>query len=141
MIRRTTPPAGRRSPDPAWPSLWTRAALEPALLGALTAGPLHGYGIAQMLAGRGFGSLRGGSLYPVLARLEEAGLITSRWVEGDAAPGRKDYALTDAGRAEHRRAAASFRALADVLVDLGRPDPEMPADRVGTDADPAEVLR
>ena len=73
---------------PPWPSAWVRAALEPAILGALTAGPLHGYGIAQTLAARGFGTLRGGSLYPVLARLEEAGHVTTRWVEGQAGPGR-----------------------------------------------------
>ena len=102
-----------------WPSAWVRAALEPAILGALTAGPLHGYGIAQTLAARGFGTLRGGSLYPVLARLEEAGHVSTRWVEGQGGPGRKDYALTAAGRAEYADAVASFRALGAALAALG----------------------
>lgn len=102
-----------------WPSAWVRAALEPAILGALRGGPLHGYGIAQTLAARGFGTLRGGSLYPVLARLEEAGHVTTRWVEGQAGPGRKDYALTDAGRAEYADAVASFQALGAALAGLG----------------------
>ena len=101
-----------------WPSAWVRAALEPAILGALTAGPLHGYGIAQTLAARGFGTLRGGSLYPVLARLEEAGLVSTRWVEGQGGPGRKDYALTDAGRRAHRDAVAELHRLADALGTL-----------------------
>nr|WP_255397963.1 helix-turn-helix transcriptional regulator [Micrococcus sp. FDAARGOS_333] len=35
--------------------------------------------MAQTLAERGFGKLRGGSLYPVLARLEEAGHVDTRW--------------------------------------------------------------
>ena len=102
-----------------WPSAWVRAALEPAILGALTAGPLHGYGITQTLAARGFGTLRGGSLYPVLARLEEAGHVSTRWVEGQGGPGRKDYALTDAGRTAYADAVASFRALGAALAGLG----------------------
>lgn len=112
------------SPDVApWPSAWVRAALEPAILGALTGGPLHGYGIAQLLAARGFGTLRGGSLYPVLARLEEAGHVSTRWVEGQGGPGRKDYALTDAGRAAYADAVASFQALGAALADLGADTP------------------
>lgn len=84
---------------PSWPPAWIRAGLDLAVLGSLTGGPLHGYGIAQALAGRGFGVLKGGSLYPVLNRLEEAGDVTASWVEGHSGPGRKEYALTDAGRA------------------------------------------
>ncbi len=107
------------TPDPApWPSAWVRAALEPAILGSLAAGPLHGYGIAQALAEHGFGRLRGGSLYPVLGRLEEAGHVTARWVEGASGPGRKDYALTEAGRRAHRDAVAELHRLADALGAL-----------------------
>lgn len=116
-------PTDDDGPAPAaarpWPSAWVRAALEPAILGALMTGPLHGYGIAQTLAARGFGTLRGGSLYPVLARLEEAGHVTTRWVEGQAGPGRKDYALTDAGRTAYADAVASFQDLGAALAGLG----------------------
>ena len=121
-----------------WPAAWVRAALEPAILGALTAGPLHGYGIAQTLAARGFGTLRGGSLYPVLARLEEAGHVSTRWVEGQGGPGRKDYALTDAGRAEYADAVASFRALGAALAALGA-EGEAGADGGTADSVPAPV--
>ncbi|MCT2008325.1 PadR family transcriptional regulator [Micrococcus lylae] len=115
-----------------WPSGWVRAALEPAILGALLGGPLHGYGIGQVLAARGFGTLRGGSLYPVLARLEDAGHVTTHWVEGQSGPGRKDYELTDAGRAEYAEAVASFQALAAALAGLG--------DAVGDQADTADAV-
>ena len=47
---------------------WVRAALDLAVLASLTDGPLHGYAIGQALAARGFGLLKGGSLYPVLGR-------------------------------------------------------------------------
>lgn len=85
--------------DAHWPAPWVRAALDLAVLGSLTAGPLHGYAIAQTLAEQGFGRLRGGSLYPVLGRLEEAGAVEASWVEGSGGPGRREYALTPAGRA------------------------------------------
>lgn len=113
-----------------WPSSWVRAALEPAILGALLQGPLHGYGIAQALAERGFGTLRGGSLYPVLARLEEAGHVETRWVEGHGGPGRKDYELTDSGRAEYAEAVASFQALAAALAGLAAPAAESAAEPI-----------
>lgn len=48
----------------------------------------------------GLGVVKGGTLYPVLTRLEEDGLLTSSWREGDGGPGRKFFAVTAAGRAE-----------------------------------------
>ncbi|MDO4240193.1 PadR family transcriptional regulator [Micrococcus sp.] len=138
-------PTDDDGPAPAaarpWPSAWVRAALELAILGALTAGPLHGYGIAQTLAARGFGTLRGGSLYPVLARLEEAGHVTTRWVEGQGGPGRKDYALTDAGRTAHADAVASFQALGAALAALGAEGEAAAAAETVTAPVPPEVTR
>ena len=84
--------------DARWPAPWVRAALELAILGALRQGLLHGYALAQALAGLGLGRLRGGSLYAVLSRPEQAGHVRTSWVEGDGGPGRKDYTLTPGGR-------------------------------------------
>ncbi|OWY21625.1 PadR family transcriptional regulator [Sphingobacteriales bacterium UPWRP_1] len=39
-----------------------------------------------------------GTLYPLLTRLKNAGLLTYRWEESKAGPPRKYYALTDEGR-------------------------------------------
>ncbi|MDO5635446.1 MAG: PadR family transcriptional regulator [Micrococcus sp.] len=102
--------------DGLWPAPWVRAALEPAILGALVSGPLHGYGIAQALADQGFGRLRGGSLYPVLGRLEEQKLVTATWAPGQSGPGRKDYALTPRGRQTYEDALSSWRRLGDALA-------------------------
>lgn len=89
----------------AYPLNWVRAALELAILGLLRTEPAHGYAITTKLAEAGFGKLRGGSIYPVLTRLEDAGHVESRWVEPQAGPGRKDYTITDAGRARLDREA------------------------------------
>ncbi|MFB0834880.1 PadR family transcriptional regulator [Arthrobacter halodurans] len=88
---------GRRGP---WPSDWLRAALGLCALRALEAGPSYGYAIIAELERAGLGTVKGGTLYPLLTRFESAGLVRTRWEAGDGGPGRKYFALTDAGRAE-----------------------------------------
>lgn len=66
------------------------------------------------LSGVELGKLAGllsGTLYPLLLRLEEAGLVTSSWEAGDprelGRPRRRFYSITNAGRAFVRSAAAA----------------------------------
>lgn len=40
-----------------------------------------------------------GTLYPLLTRLKNAGLLSYRWVESQSGPPRKYFSLTDAGAA------------------------------------------
>lgn len=84
----------------SWPGDWMRAALGLSVLKTLDAGPTYGYAIATALEGAGLGSVKGGTLYPLLARLETAGHVTTQWQKGDGGPGRKYFSLTDSGRAE-----------------------------------------
>lgn len=76
-------------------------------------GPTYGYAIATGLEESGFGVIKGGTLYPLLTRLENAGHVSAEWRAGDGGPGRKYYELTDAGRDELRRASTQWRAFAD----------------------------
>lgn len=85
--------------DNAWPGDWLRGVLELCVMQALSAGPTYGYAIATELAERGLGVIKGGSLYPLLQRLEQAGLVVSDWRAGDGGPGRKYFSLTPAGYA------------------------------------------
>ncbi len=101
---------------------WIRAGLDLAVLGSLTQGPRHGYAIAQRLAAHGFGLLKGGSLYPVLIRLEEAGSVEALWVEGTGGPGKREYHLTPAGRARLHEELAQWRELADTLSEMADGD-------------------
>lgn len=39
-----------------------------------------------------------GTLYPLLTRLKNAGLLNYRWVESQQGPPRKYYSITDAGK-------------------------------------------
>jgi PadR family transcriptional regulator PadR len=85
--------------DTAWPSEWLRGVTELCVLKIMSAGPTYGYAIASALGDAGLGTPKGGTLYPLLGRFEEAGWVTTEWRAGDGGPGRKFYSLTPAGRA------------------------------------------
>lgn len=104
--------------DDAYPSTWVRAALDLAILGCLQGQPLHGYGIAGELEGRGMGRLKGGSLYPALARLEEEGLVDADWTAGEGGPGRKAYAITPKGRTHLERERSRWQAFSQTISEI-----------------------
>ena len=72
--------------------------LDLLLLSVLAAGPAHGYAIISSLRERSEGTfdLPEGTIYPALHRLEDAGLLSSAWADGDGRR-RRVYALTSAG--------------------------------------------
>lgn len=102
--------------ESGFPSDWLRGALEVCVLRAIADGPTYGYAIAERLAAAGLGAVKGGTLYPLLNRLENAGLVETRWQAGDGGPGRKYYRLTDAGVAAQRAAAADWRMFASIIT-------------------------
>lgn len=102
------------APTGSWPTEWLRGALDVCVLHVIADGPTYGYAIAGALAGAGLGTVKGGTLYPLLGRLEEAGLVSVEWRAGDGGPGRKFYALTSAGEEEHRRRVSRWLAFTDV---------------------------
>ena len=84
--------------DEQWPADWLRGVLPLCVLGIVAEEESYGYAVAQRLQATGLGSVKGGTLYPVLTRLEQEGLLESTWREGGGGPGRKYYTVTDAGR-------------------------------------------
>lgn len=77
---------------------WLKGVLDLLVLATLTEGENYGYEISKSLAASGLGQIKGGTLYPVLNRLEEAGLVAAEFRVADRGPGRRYYRLTDAGR-------------------------------------------
>jgi DNA-binding PadR family transcriptional regulator len=82
-----------------------------AVLALLNERPMHGYEMMQELADRTQGLWRPspGSLYPALQLLEDQGLVRSETAEG-----RRQFTLSDEGRAElakNPRAAAPWEAM------------------------------
>jgi len=108
-----------------WPSEWLRGVLEVCVLRVLTDGQTYGYAIATRLADGGLGVVKGGTLYPLLNRLETAGLVTAEWRAGDGGPGRKYYQLTDDGRQELRNNATQWSRFTEVTATMiaERPNP------------------
>src|SRR4051794_39126755 len=73
--------------------------LDGLLLAVLEVGPAHGFAVMAELRNRTEGAvdLEGGTIYPALRRLEDAGLITGSWTMA-AGRRRREYQLTDRGR-------------------------------------------
>lgn len=77
---------------------WLKGVLDLLVLACLTEGESYGYEIAKTLADAGLGHIKGGTLYPVLNRLEAATLVTAEFRATDRGPGRRYYRLTERGR-------------------------------------------
>ena len=72
--------------------------LELAVMGVLYHERHYGYSLVRVLTESGSISLKEGTIYPILARLNTDGLVRSEWVESDQGPPRKYHALTSSGR-------------------------------------------
>lgn len=86
-------------PDVERRSLILRGVLDLCILALLEKQVVYGYELAERLAEHGL-PIAGGSTYPLLARLERSGLVTSESRPSAAGPSRKYYSLTvDGARA------------------------------------------
>ncbi|HRD27132.1 MAG TPA: helix-turn-helix transcriptional regulator [Caulobacter sp.] len=85
---------------------------ELALLSLLAERPCYGLEILDRLRRDAGLEVAEGTIYPLLHRLERAGLAASDWrLEADGARPRKYYALTAAGRDELAAQTAEWRRL------------------------------
>ena len=94
-----------------------------------THGPTYGYAITRSLAEAGLGTVKGGTLYPLLQRLEDDGLVTTSWHQGDRGPSRRYYAVTDQGRGALADATSRWDAVTSAATTLvagasGTPSPD-----------------
>lgn len=89
--------------------------LDMIVLAALAPGPAHGYAVIEEIKRRSAGAfdLPEGTIYPVLHRLEQAGLLAGRWITADSGRRRRVYELTKRGE----RALAEQRAVWEQFSD------------------------
>ncbi|MHB8296504.1 MAG: PadR family transcriptional regulator [Acidimicrobiales bacterium] len=102
-----------------WPTEWLRGILPLCILAVVAEGRTYGYAVGQRLQAGGLGTIKGGTIYPVLARLEQDGHVTSGWGRGEAGPGRKYFSVTATGRVlleERTREWATFTQRAAALL-------------------------
>jgi PadR family transcriptional regulator len=91
---------------------WLRGVLDLCVLALLCHGESYGYQLSQALKAAGFGQVQGGTLYPVLLRLEKSGQVTAHWRQGDSGPARKYYRISETGRRTVTAAAEDWRNFA-----------------------------
>ncbi len=59
-----------------------------------------------------------GTLYPLLTRLKNAGLLEYRWEESSSGPPRKYYSLSDSGRAFQKELKMTWEELQSAVTIL-----------------------
>jgi len=121
-----SPRAGQNEEVRSFDRELRRGSLELVVLHLLSSGEAYGYEIVSKLAAATNGALAvtDGTLYPVLYRLERAGLVTIRWETPSRGVPRKYYQLTEGGRVELERMTREWTAFADAMTRLIHQRPE-----------------
>lgn len=95
-----------------------RGTLDLLILRALSAGPRHGYGIAEWLDASTDGTLtlEEGSLYPALQRLERKGWVSATWGRSENNRRARFYALTPKGEAQLERELSEWQSYTEAMA-------------------------
>jgi PadR family transcriptional regulator PadR len=99
-------------PDENWRAQLRKGWLEVAILTTLWEGRLYGLEILRRLAEDSDLVVAEGTIYPVMNRLKEDGLVKGEWEDSDSGHPRKYYSLTASGR---RRTLTMARESADFI--------------------------
>src|SRR5262245_60163282 len=100
--------------------------LDMIVLAALSAGPAHGYAVIEEIKRKSAGAfdLPEGTIYPVLHRLEEAGLLACPWGTAETGRRRRVYTMTRRGERELASQRALWEQFSDAVGGMfkgGRP--------------------
>lgn len=66
-------------------------------------------------------SILEGTLYPLLTRLKNAGMLTYRWVESNSGPPRKYFSLTSTGEQFYNELFTTWKELSNAVNTLTNP--------------------
>ena len=97
--------------DDKWLSQVKRGLLDLCVLNLLEHETMYGYQIVKTLTSVQGLVMSEGTVYPLLSRLKDEGLVTSSLVESPEGPARRMYALTPAGRRQRRELNESWKAI------------------------------
>jgi PadR family transcriptional regulator PadR len=103
-------------------SQYKKGVLDLCVLSLLHRGDRYGYDVSEALSRRI--EIADGTVYPILRKLKNEGLVTAYLSEDSGGPPRKYYSLTSTGRAEYRRRRAEWLAFARAVDDMIRVDDE-----------------
>jgi PadR family transcriptional regulator PadR len=103
-----------------------RGVLGPCVLALLESRPRFGLELVRDLASAGGLLTSDGTVYPLLNRLRDAGLVTSQWQAREGERARRYYSLTQGGRhslAAFRGEWAQFAATVSQVLGHGAAEP------------------
>jgi transcriptional regulator len=88
-----------------------------------TMGPLHGYGIARRIeqVSGGLVSVKYGTLYPALLKLEQEGCLAAEWRVSDNNRRAKYYSLTRTGKKQLERETRQWQQTTTVIARVFSP--------------------
>lgn len=99
-----------------------KGVLEFCVLALLSRREMYGLELAGELMGRGLTASEG-SLYPLLARMREAGAVDTRWASPGGSRARRYYAITTTGQIQLQEFATVWRRMTpevDALLEGAR---------------------
>jgi PadR family transcriptional regulator, regulatory protein PadR len=95
-----------------------KGVLEGIVLAILSTRPAYGYEITAELRDRGFTDIVEGTIYAVLLRIEQKGLVDVEKVPSEKGPPRKVYSLNEQGRDQLGEFWKSWNSLADRMTHI-----------------------
>ncbi|MEV4383883.1 PadR family transcriptional regulator [Streptosporangium sp. NPDC049644] len=95
-----------------------KGTLEGIVLAILSGRPAYGYEITAQLRDQGFSDIAEGTIYALLVRIEQRGLVDVEKVPSEKGPPRKVYSLNDQGREYLEEFWRTWSFLADRLEQL-----------------------
>ena len=104
---------------------WTiqvrKGILELCILNALEEGECYGYALVKQLVAIPGLHVAEVTIYPLLSRLKQQGLVATRLEESPDGPARKYYKLTRTGNKERGRMNTYYRGLSEAVDTLLTP--------------------
>ena len=97
-----------------------KGVLEFCILSIIRQGEVYPSDIVDKMKGANLNIFEG-TLYPLLTRLKNAGLLTYRWVESNSGPPRKYFVMTDKGLEFYGELERTWQELADAVHTLTQP--------------------
>jgi PadR family transcriptional regulator, regulatory protein PadR len=98
-----------------------KGTLEGIVLAILASQPAYGYQITARLREHGFADLVEGTIYAVLVRIEQRGLVDVDKVPSEKGPPRKVYSLNPTGQAQLEEFWRTWSFLAERIEQLHHP--------------------
>lgn len=99
---------------------YKKGVLELCILALLNEGDRYGYDVSEYLAQHV--DISDGTVYPILRKLKNDGLVTTYLSEDSGGPPRKYYSISQAGRDEYLRSREEWLAFAKTIEGLLKGD-------------------